>query len=164
MIVAYLIIAVLVLLGLFKGVDAVNSVSLERKAPGFISRWIGPAKAASAQTGVPLEYILSVIWVESAGNPDAVGGAGEIGLMQLKKIAADDVKQNYNIDVSGWDLDPVKNILVGSYFLALQYKRTGDWGEAFESYNQGYRGQELNPELAQDYENKVKDKIEFLEA
>lgn len=75
--------------------EAIFAKQLERKAridqmrlqiesvnPQAPSTEIANAIEASCQ-GVPSELVLAVIWQESHFKPDAIGKAGEVGLMQL---------------------------------------------------------------------------------
>lgn len=151
----YAIVAVIIAAVVYVLSMGVDKRSRRLIMPGAVSQWIDQANEASRETGVPVDLILATIWVESVGDPQAVGSAGEKGLMQIKQIAADDVRQNMGVDVAGYDLSPSKNIKVGSYFLALQYKRTGSWPDAVKAYNQGYAGMQNNQGKALDYLNKV---------
>lgn len=61
-----------------------------------------------------------------------VGGAGEIGIGQIKPSTAKDL----GID----PYDPYQNIEGAAKYLAQQYARTGDYSTALAAYNQGYAG------------------------
>ncbi len=61
-----------------------------------------------------------------------VGGAGEIGIGQIKPSTAKDL----GID----PYDPYQNIEGAAKYLAQQYARTGDYSAALAAYNQGYAG------------------------
>jgi soluble lytic murein transglycosylase-like protein len=64
-----------------------NKTKLER-----IGRtWYREIKQAETHTKVPGALILSVIFTESGGNPEARSSAGACGLMQLKPQTANDV-------------------------------------------------------------------------
>lgn len=74
----------------------------------------------------------AVIEEESGGNPDAVGKAGEIGLMQIypqfhleraKRLGARNL------------FDPKGNIFVGADYLAELLLEHGDVGTALMAYN-----------------------------
>lgn len=149
----YLAFLLAVVIYLIFGSVTDNEIVRDR-LPDRISKWYNQAKEASKITGVPLKYILGIIAVESNGNPEAIGSAGEIGLMQLKEIAVRDVYENLGVNVENWKTGPYDNILAGSYFLKLQKKRSGSWDVAIRSYNQGFEGQKNN-ELATVYLNKV---------
>lgn len=79
------------------------------------------------QYGVPAELIRSVIQKESGGNPYAVGGVGERGLMQLTP--------KYYPSVNHFN--PRENIAAGTQSLAAYYKRFGNWRDALSYYNGG---------------------------
>lgn len=42
---------------------------------------------------IPTSLILALIWVESRGNVNAVGAAGELGPLQIKRILVNDVNR-----------------------------------------------------------------------
>ncbi len=62
-------------------------------------------------------FLVSVIKLESSFNPNAIGGVGEIGLMQIRPSTAKWLNDTYNV-VKKVDLkDPLINIKLGAYFL-----------------------------------------------
>ncbi len=78
------------------------------------------------------ELLEAIIETESNGNPDAVGGYGEIGLMQIylerheeraERLGASCVK------------DPRGNIFLGTDYLAELFLEHGDLGTALMAYN-----------------------------
>lgn len=81
--------------------------------------------AASARYKIDAALIKAVIWQESKFNPRATGSAGEIGLMQIRDIAAMEWAEAEKL----WSFehnelfDPAKNILAGSWYLAKLMKR-----------------------------------------
>jgi hypothetical protein len=76
------------------------------------------AKAAHAN-GVPLEWVLATIIVESKGNPRARGDAGgkSVGLMQVNVVANAKVLANAGV-TSTQMFDPATNIRIGTQLLA----------------------------------------------
>lgn len=155
-----IITGILILLAVFYGAKVVDKSSAD--IPNQVLQWKKAAQSASEKTGVPWRIILATIWVESAGRQDATGSAGEIGLMQLKAIAVQDVRHFMGYDPSDWKVSPVKNIITGAYYLKLQHERTGSWERAIQAYNQGVQGANENPQLAASYYQKVKAKQELL--
>jgi len=127
------------------------------KIPKPVAAWAPIAKKYGRKYGVPADIILSVINVESAGNPSARGRNGEFGLMQLKPIAVKDVRQNMDPEtsISLYETDPEENIRVGTLFLKLQHKRAKNWPDAIRAYNQGFEGMDLYPGRGNNYLNKV---------
>lgn len=97
----------------------------------------------SDRQGIDPWLVLAVIRVESNFDPGAVGGAGEIGLMQ---ILPDTARQ-----VARWSLgdtkldprrlyDPAVNVRLGTAYLAsLLRERNGDLVGALAAYNGGDR-------------------------
>lgn len=87
------------------------------------------------RAGVPPEVALSVAQQESgmrqyANGQLIVGGAGEIGMFQVKPAAGAEVGV-YNL------ADPRQNIIAGVSYLRDMYALTGSWGEALAAYNGG---------------------------
>ena len=78
------------------------------------------------------ELIEAVIEEESGGDPDAVGDAGEIGLMQVypryHRVRAEHLGV-YNL------FDPHGNILVGTDYLSELFKEYEDMGTVLMIYN-----------------------------
>lgn len=135
-----------------------NTSMASKNIPDSVSQWYDKVNFYSVLAGVPADIAMSVLWVESAGNPEAVGSAGERGLFQLKQIAVDDVRINSGKDFNDFAINADINIQAGIEFLALQYKRTRNWPDAIKAYNQGFKGMNDNPELAAVYLEKVNEK------
>lgn len=89
---------------------------------------------AARLTQVPNNVIRSVMIVESSvvnAPPN-----GSTGLMQVSIPAARDM--GYTGDKTGLYTDPRQNVILGTKYLAHQYKRYGyDWDAAFAAYNFG---------------------------
>jgi soluble lytic murein transglycosylase-like protein len=91
------------------------------------------ADEAHAQN-VPVRIVQAIVEVESGGNADAVGAAGEIGLMQIMPATA--LQMGYTGLPSGLFL-PSVNIHYGTKYLAWQLKRYRDLATAIAAYNSG---------------------------
>ena len=91
------------------------------------------ANEAADKHGVPRDIFAALINRESAWNPDAAGGAGEIGLTQVMP----DTGASY----CGMDAtklrNPDCNLQCGASYLAAQFERFGDWRLALAAYNAG---------------------------
>jgi soluble lytic murein transglycosylase len=74
---------------------------------------------------LPPGLVKAVIWRESRFNPGARGGAGEIGLMQLREDAAQKWADDHRLKhfVHEHILDPRTNTLAGCHYLSLVLKR-----------------------------------------
>lgn len=135
------------------------------KVPKEVKKWKDEINIFAAKYDVPADIAYSVLWHESAGNVNALGSAGEIGLMQLKPIAVTDVQvsnpNDIKVNITGWRENPVKNIEVGVAFLRLMFERTGNWQEALRAYNQGKKGKEENPKKADNYLSAIQEKRKF---
>lgn len=102
--------------------------------PASVEQWINEASRAANLTSVPRDLILAVIWQESAGNPDAVGSAGEQGLMQVTKIAAEDVGEPQ----PSTKASAQRQVTVGAKYLAKCFDYVGgDTFKALRCYNEG---------------------------
>ena len=92
--------------------------------------------------GAPANVVGAIVVVESGGDILAAGKAGERGLMQLTKIALDDVNEKRG---THFNMDQMfvadQNIAAGSMFFALQVQRfDGVLDDAIRAYNGGERG------------------------
>lgn len=131
-------------------------------APDQVRKWYEPAKDWAEYYGLPWQVVLAIIWQESAGDPQAVGSSGEVGLMQLKDIAVQDARESGYQVPADWINNPLSNIVAGVSFLDLQRKRTGSIREALKAYNQGEAGARENPILANTYADEVLTKAQKL--
>ena len=78
------------------------------------------------------ELLMAIIETESGGDPDAVGEAGEIGLMQVYPA----YHQGRALHLSVYNLfDPEGNVLVGADYLAELFSEYGDVGTVLMAYN-----------------------------
>jgi soluble lytic murein transglycosylase len=81
--------------------------------------------AAAARYGVDAALVKAVIWRESWFNPQAVGRAGEIGLMQVTEPAAREWAEAERVPmfVPSHLFDPAKNALAGAWYLRKCLRR-----------------------------------------
>lgn len=131
------------------------------KIPESVRQWEPEVTAAAKEFNVPKTVAMAVLWQESAGNPNARGSSGEVGLMQLKEIAVKDLQLRKFGKFDGWKNNPEQNIRAGTAYLALQKENTGNWFEAVKAYNQGFKGKDQNPVKANNYLKEVKAKEKF---
>jgi hypothetical protein len=102
-------------------------------------RWTGIVVEASARFGLPIDWIMRVITVESGGQTMHKGRpirsrAGAMGLMQLMPATWAAMRDRYDL---GADPDePRANIMAGTAYLRLMYDRFGYPG-LFAAYNAG---------------------------
>ena len=98
---------------------------------------------AAARYGVDPLLVQAVIWRESRFNPSARGTSGEIGLMQIQEIAAQewaDAEHNRAF-LHAHCFDPGTNTLAASFYLAKLLKRYAKTDDpvpyALADYNAG---------------------------
>lgn len=109
------------------------------------------AKHAAAN-GVPLKLAHAVVRVESAYRANARGGAGEIGLMQIKLATARGM--GYRGSAKGL-YDPDTNIRWGMKYLGKAHKLAGgSTCGTILKYNAGHGAKRMNP-ISRRYCNKV---------
>lgn len=129
------------------------------------------AKTPNVKKKMDLLDILAMVYVESAGNPNATGAIGEVGLMQVTKETAfqDIVDNGYIKDFSFEDIrfSPRKQIFCGLSYLDLCWKKVGlnaDKRDIFRAYNAGYgRIRNGNTTVSQDYLATILQKREIVE-
>ena len=80
---------------------------------------------AAGEFGVEYALIKAIIWQESRFQENAVGTAGEIGLMQLMELAAFEWADNHGVHdfEHSHVYDPRTNILAGTYYLKPRLDR-----------------------------------------
>ena len=106
-------------------------------------RFLPQIRAAGKRYGVDPLLIKAVVWQESRFDPDVLGRKGEIGLMQLQEVAAQewaDFEKLGLIDARHC-LDPATNTLAGAYYLGKLLKRYAQTDDpvpyALADYNAG---------------------------
>ncbi|MBI3204499.1 MAG: lytic transglycosylase domain-containing protein [Myxococcales bacterium] len=96
-----------------------------------VMRWRALAEKHSARTGVPVAWILGVIFAETGGVPTLTSPKGAYGLMQVMPF-------NWGGRTREQMADPDTNITVGSNILAGHVKRMGrDLPKVASGYNGG---------------------------
>jgi soluble lytic murein transglycosylase len=81
--------------------------------------------AASKRYGLDPHLVRAVVWRESRFNAQARGKAGEIGLMQLQELAAQewaDAEKLADFDHEHC-VDPLTNVLAGTFYLRKLMRR-----------------------------------------
>jgi soluble lytic murein transglycosylase len=103
----------------------------------------GPIRAAARRYGVEPALVKAVVWRESRFNPRARGRAREVGLMQLREIAAREWAEAEGLARFEHEdcLDSRTNTLAGAWYLRKllgRYRRTDDpLPYALADYNAG---------------------------
>ena len=83
---------------------------------------------------------MAVLMAESGGNPTAQSPAKAEGLMQLTKIAVEEVQQQYDITGDVNIFNPEENIRYGVLLLEFYYRQAGSIKATLVLYNSGYAG------------------------
>ncbi|HQC42666.1 MAG TPA: lytic transglycosylase domain-containing protein [Verrucomicrobiota bacterium] len=89
------------------------------------SRFDPQIRRAALKYDISPALVKAVIWQESHFNPKARGAVGEVGLMQIRKLTA----QEWCTDnkIKSFDpshlLNPQTNIYIGSWYLSKMLKR-----------------------------------------
>ncbi|AZO12201.1 MULTISPECIES: transglycosylase SLT domain-containing protein [unclassified Mesorhizobium] len=127
-------------------VEAPTSAAGDSQYSEIIARY-------AASYGVPVSLAKAVIKIESNYRPNMVGGAGEIGLMQIKPATAR--MMGYTGSVKGL-FDPDTNIKFGMKYLAMaQGLGGGTTCGTILKYNAGHGATRMNP-ISAAYCSKVK--------
>jgi soluble lytic murein transglycosylase len=106
-------------------------------------RYDVPIQHAAQQYGVDPALIKAVVWRESRFNSGARGTAGEIGLMQIRSLAAAEWAEAERLLFFSHEhlLDPNINIRAGAWYLGKLLKRYGQSDDpvtyALADYNAG---------------------------
>lgn len=82
-------------------------------------------RAAAQRYAVPPALVKAVVWQESRFNAQARGAAGEIGLMQIRSLAAQEWAEAERLQVFTHEhiISPVTNTLTGTWYLSKLLKR-----------------------------------------
>ena len=100
------------------------------------SLYVDMVRAEAKRQGLPQEVADAVVSVESAYNPNAVGGVGEVGLMQVRPTTA--ALLGFRGPVRGL-FEPSTNVRYGVTYLAQAWRLTdGDLCETLMKYRAGH--------------------------
>lgn len=82
-------------------------------------------RAAAKRYDIDPGLVKAVVWHESQFNPDARGRVGELGLMQVRAVAAQEWAKAEHLTAFEHRacLDPATNTLVGAWYLKKVLKR-----------------------------------------
>ncbi|TGQ55617.1 lytic transglycosylase domain-containing protein [Mesorhizobium sp. M1C.F.Ca.ET.193.01.1.1] len=140
-------------------IDLTTTASIHPEMPTMSSPAAGDGQYSAiiaryaASYGVPVSLAKAVIKIESNYRPNMVGGAGEIGLMQIKPATAR--MMGYTGSAKGL-FDPDTNIKYGMKYLAMaQGLGGGTTCGTILKYNAGHGARRMNPVSAA-YCSKVK--------
>jgi hypothetical protein len=104
---------------------------------------LGLITREAERTGLPVAVADAVIHVESRFNPMAVGGVGEVGLMQIRPQTA--AMLGYKGGVTGL-FDPETNVHFGVKYLAHAWTLAkGDLCRALMKYRAGWGEERMSP-------------------
>lgn len=107
-------------------------------------------KVASWSFDIPADILAGLVLIESKGLPDARGGLGEVGLVQMRAIAGRDI--GLNEIPSGVQ----ENLNAGAEFLALQIRRMkGSIFHGLRAYNAGASRAKQRKNISSSYAHNV---------
>lgn len=130
-----------------------DNVGVSAVAPAEAGQYSAIIARYAAAEGVPVSLAKAVIKIESNYRPNIVGGAGEIGLMQIKPATAR--MMGYTGSVKGL-FNPDTNIRYGMKYLAMARGLGGGTTcGTILKYNAGHAAKRMNPVSAA-YCSKVK--------
>ena len=99
-------------------------------------------RTACEEYGCPYSLALAVAEVESHFDMDAVGSAGEVGIMQLNPGPENTYWVNLEAETNQDPTTPAGNIVCGVYLLGTHLVHYGDTEKAVMAYNMGNGGAE----------------------
>ncbi|CAH2408501.1 lytic transglycosylase domain-containing protein [Mesorhizobium escarrei] len=151
-------------------IDQATTASIGRKsraaapkpaAAGDSGKYSTIIERHAASNGVPVSLAKAVIMIESRFQPNQVGSAGEIGLMQIKPSTAR--MMGYSGSIKGLH-DPETNIKYGMKYLAMARNLGGGTTcGTILKYNAGHGAKRMNP-ISAAYCGKVKVQLAALGA
>jgi soluble lytic murein transglycosylase len=106
-------------------------------------RFVPQIRAAARRYQVDPLLVKAVVWRESRFNPAARGTKGELGLMQVQELAAQEWADTEHLAAFRHShcLDPATNTLAGTFYLGKLLKRYANTGNPFPyalaDYNAG---------------------------
>ena len=117
-----------------KKLKKTSGKKIEEQAIKRIGQYQKAIKGAAFKYGLDPDLIMSVVYVESRGNPDECSKAGACGLMQIMPETAEDLGFSHQDR-----FDPEKNIVMGAKYLnwLMGEKHGFDIHEALLAYNAG---------------------------
>ena len=116
-------------ISIFCGVVIINAAGADTELP---QEYIQYCEQAGQAYGICPELLEAIIEEESGGDPDAVGQAGEIGLMHIYPEYHMGRTERLGVH---YLFDPRGNILVGADYLAELFYEYGDMGTVLMVYN-----------------------------
>lgn len=130
--------AVVSLLLIFAASDSAALAESGSASVQAVARVSNPYSAfvdeASKRFAIPMNWIGSVIKIESAGDVHAKSPKGAMGLMQIMPATWAELRERYNLGKDPYD--PHDNILAGTAYLRELLDRYGSPG-VFAAYNAG---------------------------
>ena len=141
-------------------IENVDGMDVTENFSPDVRRYAETVKSYADTWGVPPELVLATLQAESNGDPNATNDAGEVGLMQLRPIAVQDVIEQTALTRAGalqarTAGNVQQNIQFGTAFLWLQserWRQAGDlsYFDVLRSYVCGYQGAREDPNCARE--------------
>ncbi|PPQ19465.1 lytic transglycosylase domain-containing protein [Bradyrhizobium sp. AC87j1] len=113
---------------------AESGASAVRAVTQTSNPFAGVVDEAAKRFSIPVNWIVSVLSIESAGDVHARSPKGAMGLMQMMPATWAELRERYNLGNDPYD--PHDNILAGTAYLRELLDRYGSPG-VFAAYNAG---------------------------
>jgi soluble lytic murein transglycosylase-like protein len=134
-------------------VDPIRTAGIATSGAAATTRYTALVARYASEYGVPASLAHAVIRVESNYRPNITGGAGEVGLMQIKPATARMLGYGGSVKAL---YDPETNIKYGMKYLAMaQDLGGGTTCGTILKYNAGHAATRMNP-VSSAYCQKVK--------
>jgi len=139
--------------------ESASSYTISQATVDRVNGYNSTIDAISKQYGIPARRIKAHIAVESAGDPNATGSIGEVGLMQITEDALTDVNRvyfSYSPYTMGDMKEPVHNINACTAYLHWLHEQLFDYDKMSMAYNVGIGGLTSKKTKAAEYLTKIK--------
>lgn len=138
--ISIVVIAIIVVVAVFFGVDAYKKCEYEYKLSSHPLKYSDYVEQYSAEFGVDKYLIYSIIKTESGFDSEAVSNVGARGLMQIMEETFDWIKYRLDDgDEMTYDkmFEAEHNIRYGAYLISYLIKYFGDKDTAVAAYHSG---------------------------
>lgn len=148
------------------GIGTPSSATRPAAVPAAVWEYWTDVRGIAREIDYPWDpsWALAILWQESTGRPRAQGSSGEVGLMQMRQVALEDVRDQMPAELTRGmprttgellAAEPRRQIRAGMLFHKLQGRRCGgDVSCATRAYNAGYSGRSSGSSYLQEVRRK----------